>query len=162
MKKFGDRPLALRSRAKLMAGLASYRQFVRFLAVGLVNAVFYYSAFAIVYIATDRPTLAVVLATGWGIFFNFFTTGRIVFRSRGWSALPSFVAAYGLALTLNIVLMELFLFAQVNVLQAQVICLPPVIATSFEIGVSVKSETIVVANVIPALGPSFGMAPAGM
>lgn len=109
------------------------RRLVRFLLVGVVNTAFGYGVFALLYIATGQPTLSVVLATGCGILFNFFTTGRLVFRNRTWATLPPFIAAYAIALALNIVLLKLLLAVQMHPLLAQALCLPVVVVASYVI-----------------------------
>lgn len=64
---------------------------MRFLFAGALNTAFgliVYSALA----ATALPTLAVVILSNCtGIAFNFFTTGRMVFRDLGPERLPRFV-----------------------------------------------------------------------
>src|SRR4051794_31535961 len=84
------------------SGLTRVR-FIRFLAVGALNTAFGYGVFAVVYLATARHNLAVVVATGLGILFNFATTGRLVFGNRSWRKLLPFALAYGAALALNLV-----------------------------------------------------------
>ena len=54
-------------------------QFVRFLLIGALNTIFGYTLFGAIYLTTARPNFAVVAATIFGVVFNFFSTGRLVF-----------------------------------------------------------------------------------
>jgi putative flippase GtrA len=113
------------------AAAAGHEQFLRFLVVGAVNTLFGYTMFALIYLATGMHNVAVVGATALGIVFNFFTTGRIVFGNRSWRAFLPFVAAYGVALGLNLVALNLLLLAGVPPLLGQAISLPIVVVSAY-------------------------------
>jgi hypothetical protein len=83
------------------------RQFVRFLAVGLLNTAFGYAVFAVAILAGLGSMLSLVLAYVFGITFNFFTTGRFVFRDKRLSVFARFVAAYGVIYAFNVALFRL-------------------------------------------------------
>jgi putative flippase GtrA len=108
-----------------------HRRFLRFLVVGFVNTVFGYSLFALIYFATGRHNIAIVIATTLGVLFNFFTTGRIVFGNRNAWAIVPFVLSYVLALGLNIWLLDILVRLGISALVAQALCLPAVVATSY-------------------------------
>lgn len=82
-------------------------QFVRFLVVGLLNTLFGYSFFAIFLYAGIHYSLALLLATGVGILFNFKTTGVLVFKSHNNHLIFRFVAVYTLVYGVNVTLLKL-------------------------------------------------------
>ena len=108
-----------------------HQRLVRFLLVGVVNTIFGYSVFALLYVLTHHHNFSVVVATIIGIVFNFFTTGRIVFGNKSWRALLPFVMAYGIALGLNLIVLNLLLAAGVSALIGQAISLPVVVIVSY-------------------------------
>lgn len=107
------------------------RRMLRFLIVGGINTVVGYTLFVMFYLLTYRPNLSLVAATVIGVLFNFFSTGRIVFANRSWRALPGFVMAYGVALAMNAVTLNLLLHVGVATLIAQAISLPVVVLVSY-------------------------------
>lgn len=113
------------------AAAAGHERFLRFLVVGAINTLFGYAMFALLYLATGMHNVAVVAATALGIVFNFFTTGRIVFGNRSWRRFLPFVAAYGFALGLNLVVLNLLLLGGVTPLVGQAICLPVVVISAY-------------------------------
>lgn len=121
----------LRGTSLVLAVSRKYRRLFRFLAVGVVNTAFGYGMFAVLYVLTVRIDVAVVGATVLGIFFNFFTTGRFVFGNRSWRALVPFFLAYGVALCLNLLILDLLVLLRVPPLWGQAICLPIVVAVSY-------------------------------
>ena len=54
---------------------------LRFFVVGAVNTFFSYLVYAALILIGAHYTLATLISTVLGVIFNFFTTGRIVFRS---------------------------------------------------------------------------------
>lgn len=106
-------------------------QFLRFLAVGLLNTLFGYGVFAALVLAGVPPMPALVLTYVVGIAFNFFTTRRFVFRDSSRSSLPRFVAAYGVIYLFNVALFRLVEAAGAGPLLAQALCLPVVAVFSF-------------------------------
>jgi len=76
-------------------------QFVRFLAVGSLNFVFYYTIFASLHLLGMTPTQSVVIATVIAVVFNFFTTGQMVFGNRRAQLLPRFISVYVVQTLLN-------------------------------------------------------------
>ena len=76
--------------------------FVRFLAVGLLNAAFGYSCFAVLLFAGMHYAAALLLATVAGVLFNFNTVGALVFYSRDNRRIVRFVATYVLVYVVNV------------------------------------------------------------
>jgi putative flippase GtrA len=70
--------------------------------VGAINTLFGYLCFCFFIFWGLHYSLAVFFGTCCGIFFNFFTTGKLVFGNRGVRALPRFVAVYGLTYAVNV------------------------------------------------------------
>jgi putative flippase GtrA len=116
-----------------MAMKKTARQFLRFLAVGLLNTAFGYAVFAILIVAGVPPMPALVLTYVFGITFNFFTTGRLVFRTRRGGPFLRFVAAYVVIYLFNLGLYRLAEGAGASPLVAQALCLPVVAVFSFVI-----------------------------
>ena len=108
-------------------------QFVRFLAVGLVNTLFGYGVFAAAVLAGLVGMPALVLAYLVGVPFNYFFTGRFVFggtpRTRG--SFLRFVAAYVVIYVFNALLYRGIETAVVAPLLAQALCIPVVAVFSF-------------------------------
>ena len=102
-----------------MARSREFWRFVRFLATGGLNFVFYYTLFTALHLLGVQPVGAVVLATVVAVLFNFATTGRLVFGSGRLHLLPRFVGVYCVQLAANVVLLRLLLRAGVPVLAAE-------------------------------------------
>jgi len=75
------------------------RLLLRFGMAGILNAAFGYAAFSILLLAGAPIGVALVAAATAGVAFNFQTSKRLVFRSRGRAL--RFVAVYGLVLAMN-------------------------------------------------------------
>lgn len=84
---------------------AEARRIIHFLAAGMLNTAFGYSAYALCLALGSTPPLAVVISTIAGICFNFRTLGA-VFAGRGHSRLLRFVAVYATVAPLNILLID--------------------------------------------------------
>lgn len=106
-------------------------QFLRFLAVGLLNTLFGYGVFAGLVLAGMAPMPALVLTYAVGIVFNFFTTRRFVFQRSSRSSFLRFVGAYGVIYLFNVALFKLVEAAGAGALLAQALCLPVVAVFSF-------------------------------
>lgn len=112
---------------------AEAQRFFRFLAVGILNTIFGYGVFALIYLATSSYRIAIVVATAIGVLFNFATTGRLVFGNRGFRAFFPFVAGYVVVLGLNIALVEILVATSVPALVAQLLAIPVVVPASYAI-----------------------------
>ena len=75
---------------------------IRYILVGAINTAFGYSMFVLLIYIGLHYSLAILLATIAGIFFNFKTLGRFVFRQSDWRLIWRFIAIYGLLYLLNI------------------------------------------------------------
>ena len=112
-----------------MAGTPT--QFLRFVAVGLVNTAFGYGVFAALVIVGIAPMPALVLAYVVGILFNFVTTRRFVFGRSESSGFLRFVGAYAVIYVFNVLLYEAFAAMGATPLVSQAICLPIIAIFSF-------------------------------
>lgn len=75
---------------------------VRFLLVGVLNTVFGYSIFALMYWIGFHYGVASTIATVVGVVFNFKSIGKLVFHSSDNSLIFRFVLVYALVLCVNI------------------------------------------------------------
>jgi putative flippase GtrA len=80
---------------------------VRFLAVGFLNTVFGYSCFAVFLYAGVHYALALLLATLFGVLFNFKSIGVLVFKSHNNRLIFRFVAVYVFVYGVNVTLLKL-------------------------------------------------------
>ena len=77
-------------------------QFILFLVMGGVNTLFYYSLYSfLIYIGVFYAA-AVVIGTVCGVFFNFQTFGRVVFKNFQLRLLGRFIGVYAVVCTVNI------------------------------------------------------------
>ena len=79
---------------------------LRFLVVGAINTIFSYIVYAILILAGAHYSLATLISTVLGVIFNFFTTGRIVFRNMDNKSFLSFVLVYAFTYLVNILLLR--------------------------------------------------------
>ena len=128
-----ERPNRLQSFVSLVRRHRTARQFSAFLLVGILNTLFGYSVFAVLYLVGLPYRAAIALATAAGVIFNYFTTGRFVFAGSGVGIFVRFVLAYFVICTFNIVLVDASTFWQVNTLLAQALALTVVVPLSFVI-----------------------------
>ena len=77
-------------------------RFLRFLLAGGVNTLFGFAAYSALILAGLPVWAALLLAHIAGVGFNFFTTGRFVFRATLRGRLPRFVAVYALIYGVNL------------------------------------------------------------
>ena len=75
---------------------------LRFLAVGAINTLFSYIIYAALVLLGMHYSLATLLSTILGIIFNFFTTGRLVFRNMNNTLFLRFAAVYGVTYLANV------------------------------------------------------------
>lgn len=88
-------------------------QFLRFLAVGVLNSTFGYGCFALLMFAGLHYAPALLLATVAGVLFNFKTTGALVFKSHDNRLIYRFVASYLVVYLVN--LSGIKLLTQINI-----------------------------------------------
>lgn len=84
------------------------RQFFRFLIVGGVNTLFGYGLFCLLVALRFNHIIAISVAYVCGVFFNFQTTGRFVFRTHKNSLIIRFTCAYVILYFVNLGCIEFF------------------------------------------------------
>lgn len=107
------------------------RRFFRFLAVGVLNALFGYGAYALLIFAGLHYGVATLLATVAGVLFNFRTTGRLVFGSRDSSLLWRFVGVYAALYGVNVLALRALKALGVDLYLAGALLIPPMAVLAF-------------------------------
>lgn len=79
---------------------------LRFFVVGAINTLFSYLVYALLILLGMHYSLATLISTVLGVIFNFFTTGRIVFRSMDNKRFIMFVLVYAFTYFVNILLLS--------------------------------------------------------
>lgn len=74
----------------------------RYIMVGIVNTTFGYGVFALLIFINLHYTVALFIATIIGVFFNFHTFGRLVFKQPSWHLIWKFFVVYGFLYLVNI------------------------------------------------------------
>jgi len=109
--------------------MASMLLFLRFGVVGLLNTAFGYAVFAALVLAGLWPGPALAVATIAGVAFNFQTSRRLVFRSRGRG--ERFVAVYVGVFVLNWAALRTLNWVGFGDLVSQAMLVLPLAAISF-------------------------------
>ncbi len=91
------RPIGRNSR---VAGAIQHR-FAKFLLVGILNSLFGYGCFALFLYLGLHYSIALLLATVFGVAFNFKSTGALVFGSHDSRLIFRFVGFYALIYLIN-------------------------------------------------------------
>lgn len=105
----------------------------RFVAVGVLNTAFGYGLYALFVYLGAWPELALLVATVLGVLFNFFTTGRLVFRNSDNALFIRFAAAYAGIYVLNALALRGFVSAGLGPFAAQAMLVPFSVGASFAI-----------------------------
>jgi putative flippase GtrA len=79
---------------------------LRFFVIGAINTLFSYLVYAGLVLLGMHYWLATLISTVLGVIFNFFTTGRIVFRSLDNRRFVRFVLVYAFTYIVNILLLR--------------------------------------------------------
>jgi putative flippase GtrA len=103
--------------------------FLRFGAVGLLNSGFGYAVFALLIWLGAGASIALTTAALAGTAFNFQTSQRLVFRSRG--AAARFAGIYTVVLALNWIFLQLLKAGGLPDLEAQAVLTLPIAGISF-------------------------------
>jgi putative flippase GtrA len=103
----------------------------RFLLVGGLNTLFGYVLFTAFYLLSHQRQMSLVAATCVGVVFNFFTTGRLVFASKGYRTMIPFGLGYVVVLVANMAALEGLTRAGMPTLAAQAIALPAMVVLSY-------------------------------
>ena len=106
-------------------------RFFRFLFVGGINTLFGYVVFSVFILLNFHYAIALLLATILGILFNFFTTGKIVFKNNDLRLIFKFVGVYGITYIINLFFLKTFNSYQINMLIAGAILILPMAILSF-------------------------------
>lgn len=86
---------------------AIQKQFIIFLCVGIMNTVFGYSLFVFFIFLNAPYCVAFLFAALFGLFFNFITTGRIVFKNKSFKVIYKFVLVIAIMYFLNIIFFKI-------------------------------------------------------
>jgi putative flippase GtrA len=114
-----------------LARAALRHQFLRFLAVGVLNTLFGYAIFLAALWLSGRSLLALVIATIIGVAFNFFSIGSVVFRSTERRLIWRFVAVYGVIFCVNALALRGLEIAGFGAALAQALLAPAMAALSY-------------------------------
>lgn len=106
-------------------------RFIRFLVVGGINTIFGYTVYSIFILLNIHYAFASFLSTICGIIFNFFTTGRIVFRNKNSSLIFRFFLVYGITYLVNVSALSFFNAVRFNMLLAGAIMVFPLAILSY-------------------------------
>jgi len=100
----------------------------RFFVIGAVNTLFSYLIYAGAILIGMHYTLATLISTVLGIIFNFFTTGKVVFRSLEGRRFFLFMLVYAVTYVVNILLVDVI---HINKLIAGALVTLPVALLSY-------------------------------
>lgn len=105
----------------------------KFFGVGVLNTVVGYAIYAILILLNVPYLAALLVATVAGVTFNYFSIGRLVFKSRGGPIVfAKFIAAYGVVYVVNAVGLEIAIkHFQLGPYIGQALCVPPSVLLSW-------------------------------
>ena len=104
---------------------AELRRFARFMVVGLLNTAVGYGLYALFVVATPLgPQTALAASFALGVLWNYFTTARFVFDTRGIARLPAYVVAYLAVYALNALALSMAVAGGWRPLLAQALLVP--------------------------------------
>lgn len=106
-------------------------QFIRFLFVGFINTIIGYGVFALLLYSGLHYSLALFLATLFGISFNFKSTGIFVFNNKGNKLIIRFAAFYMVLYFINLAFVSAISLVIDNNYISAAITLLPMAAISF-------------------------------
>ena len=110
------------------------RRFVKFLFVGAVNTLFGYSMYALFVTFGFIPSTALLISYILGVFWNFKTTGSIVFRNKDNKLIFKFFISYVFTYYVNNISLNFLIDnLHMNKYLAEAIVVPPVAVLSFVI-----------------------------
>ena len=98
----------------------------RFIVVGLLNTIVGYGIYGFLIFLDTPYLLALLIATILGVIFNYFSIGRLVFKSRGGSFLfVKFIASYVLVYSINAIALGVLVnHFHLNQYLGQLACIP--------------------------------------
>jgi putative flippase GtrA len=106
-------------------------QLFRFLAVGLLNSAVGYGLFALFIHSGLHYSLATLLATLLSICFNFFSTGKLVFKKSGKAQAVRFALVYAFLYGINLILLGILLRAGVGEYIGGLVLIPVMAALAY-------------------------------
>ena len=109
------------------------RKILKFLGVGVLNTFVGYAVYASLVMLNFPYLASLFLATVAGVIFNYFSIGRLVFRSKGGNNIfYKFIAAYAMVYAGNALLLQIvFESYSVGPYLAQALCIPPSVIASW-------------------------------
>jgi putative flippase GtrA len=118
---------------RMLAAHRGWPPLLRFVSVGLLNTAVGYLIFAVLLLAGCWPPAALAAAMMASLLFNFQTTRRMVFFSKGHGKRLRFAGMYIALLLVNMMLLNLLQKAGMAKLNGQAILSIPLAAISFVI-----------------------------
>lgn len=110
------------------------RRFVKFLFVGLINTLFGYSMYSLFVTLSFSPSVSLLISYILGVFWNFKTTGSIVFKNKNNKLIFKFFLSYVFTFLVNKYSLEFLIDVfGMNKYLAEAIVIPPVAVLSFVI-----------------------------
>ena len=109
------------------------QQMVRFLGVGLLNTIFGYGIYAVLIAIKIPYPVALFITTVAGVTFNYFSTGRLVFKLKGdLKIFVKFIASYSIGYFVNVVALAFMInHLETGPYWGQALCMPPSIVLSW-------------------------------
>lgn len=108
-------------------------QFVRFVLVGGINTLFGVGVYCMAIFIGLPYFIATLVSNVLGVLFNFFTTGRLVFRNSDPRLIFRFVACYIAIYFINTAVVKLFIEAGLNSYWAGILATPVVALCSYSL-----------------------------
>lgn len=98
----------------------------RFIGVGLLNTAVGYALYGLLILLTVPYLAALLIATIMGMIFNYFSIGRMVFRTEGGRLVfAKFIAAYSVVYGINATALDILIkHFQFNLYIGQALCIP--------------------------------------
>lgn len=121
-------------------------QFIKFLIVGVFNTAFGVIVYELLVMAGMAPQPALALAYFIGICWNYFTHGKIVFKTQGFGRFPAYLGSYLVIYLANSLGLKLMLDAGVSKYLAQ-----PILAVFMAIPTFFLISTVLTGR-IPIIG----------
>lgn len=102
------------------------QKLAKFLGVGVLNTVVGYAIYVSLILLNVPYLVALLMATVAGVTFNYFSIGRLVFKSHGGQViLAKFIAAYGIVYVANSFSLEVLIkYFQLGPYFGQALCVP--------------------------------------
>ncbi len=86
-------------------------EIIKFILVGIINTIFYYTMYAIFIYTGLEYFIAVILATVIGVVFSFKTFSKLVFNNSDNKLIFKFILVYGFNIVFNIVIIKAYIYS---------------------------------------------------